>query len=328
VSVAVRSRFGIRGLEDLWARLTGRAPPAEMSMADRMILDVVGLGLEQTTRHLFGTRPELDAFEDWLVATAGEPDPDTIARYHAWLDGVPPPESVQARLRAIDQAEPALDTDALAHWESEGWVILRGAISPAQAAAAALLWKVAGADPGDPASWYGEERTNGLMVQHFQGEELEAARRSPRVHKAFAQLWGTADLWTKIDRMSFNAPVRPGRRFYAPRLHWDVSLVQPIPFATQAILYLTDTAADQGALELVPGMHNRIGAWLDSIGDTDPRQVDLSAQAITIPAGAGDLVIWHQGLPHGASPNHAALPRLAQYLNLYSPDMHVHPEWR
>jgi hypothetical protein len=329
VSVALRSRFGIRGLEDLWAALTGRAPRAEMSMAERMILDVLGLGLEQAIGHLAAACPDLDAFEDWAVATAGEPDPDTIARYHAWLDGVPPPESVRARLRAIGEAEPVLDADDLAHWQSEGWVILRGAIPPDQAAAAAaLLWKIAGADPGDPGTWYGGARTNGLMVQHFQGEELEAARRSPRVHKAFAQLWGTSDLWTKIDRMSFNAPVRPGKRFYAPRLHWDVSLAQPIPFATQGILYLTDTAADQGALELVPGMHNWIGAWLDGIGEADPRQVDISARAITIPAGAGDLVIWHQGLPHGASPNRAALPRLAQYLNLYSPDMHVHPEWR
>ena len=328
MSVAVGSRFGIRGLEDLWARLTGRAPAAAMSMADRMILDVLGLGLEQAIEHLFAARPELDEFEDWVVATAGEPDPDRIARYHAWLDGVPPPESVQAWIRSIDEAEPALDADELAHWESEGWVILRNAITAAQAAAAAaLLWKVAGADPGDPSTWY-RTRTNGLMVQHFQGEELEAVRRSPRVHKAFAQLWGTADLWMQIDRMSFNAPVIRGKRFYAPRLHWDVSLAQPIPFATQAILYLTDTAADQGALELVPGIHNRIGAWLAGIGDAEPREVDLSAQAITIAASAGDLVIWHQGLPHGASPNHASLPRLAQYLTMYSPDMQVHPEWR
>ena len=193
--------------------------------------------------------------------------------------------------------------------------------------AAALLWEAAGADPDDPASWYGP-RTNGLMIQRFQHPALEAARRAPRVHKAFAQLWGTSDLWPRIDRMSFNAPVRPHHDFAAPRLHWDVSLVPPIAFATQGILYLSNTAADQGAFELVPGFHHRLADWLAALGETDPRTVDLSDQAVRVPARAGDLIIWRHDLPHGASPNLAARPRLAQYVNYYSAEMGIQPEWR
>jgi ectoine hydroxylase-related dioxygenase (phytanoyl-CoA dioxygenase family) len=128
--------------------------------------------------------------------------------------------------------------------------------------------------------------------------------------------------------MSFNPPARPGSPGLGLRLHWDVSLAVPIPFATQGILYLTDTAADQGALELVPGFHNRLESWLAGLGDRDPRQEDISADAITIAAGAGDLVIWHQALPHGASHNRARQPRMAQYLNMYSPDWRMHPDWR
>jgi hypothetical protein len=327
VSVEAASRLGVRGLEQFWARGTGRAAPAPLSMADRIMLDTLGLGLEQSFA-AFQYLPGLDDFEAWVVATAGEPDPVRIVRYHAWLDGAPPPPGVAHYLAGIEAAEPVLDAADLDHWDREGWVILRSAISPDDARAAeALLWRVAGADPNDPASWYGE-RLNGLMVQHFQAPELEAARRSPRIHKAFAQLWGTADLWMRTDRMSFNAPERPGHVFQAPRLHWDVSLVQPIPLSTGGILYLTDTAADQGALELVPGFHRCVAAWLESIGDANPRTIDLSAEAITVPAGAGDLVIWHEALPHGASPNRAARPRLAQYVNMYSPELHAVPEWR
>ena len=84
-----------------------------------------------------------------------------------------------------------------------------------------------------------------------------------------------------------------------------------MPFETQAILYLTDTAADQGALQVVPGFHHRLAdGWLDSLDGADPRRVDLSGEAVTVPAGAGDLVIWRQEIPHGASANTSDRPRL------------------
>ncbi|MGZ0787900.1 phytanoyl-CoA dioxygenase family protein [Pseudomonas saponiphila] len=34
-------------------------------------------------------------------------------------------------------------------------------------------------------------------------------------------------------------------------------------------------------------------------------------------AKAGDLIIWHHALPHGASPNRGTLPRMVQYINFY-----------
>jgi len=37
---------------------------------------------------------------------------------------------------------------------------------------------------------------------------------------------------------------------------------------------------------------------------------------VTIPADAGDLVIWRQRLPDGASPDTADRPRLAQCVNM------------
>lgn len=319
----------VRGFDTLWAQLTFRAPRiTPRDQTERMLLDALGLGLEQAIQYLGRERPERGEFEDWVLATAGPPDAEAVARYHAWLDGAPLPECAQARVDAIDAAPAVLDGADLAHWEREGWVVLRQAISASEAAAAeALLWQLVGGDPALPASWYGA-RGNGIMVQHFQHPALDVARRSPRIHKAFAQLWGTADLWTTIDRMSFNPPETPAHPFQGPRLHWDVSLARPIPFATQGILYLTDTAADQGALTLVPGFHHRLDAWLDAIGEGDPRRIDLDEAAVPIPAGAGDLVIWRQDLPHGASPNRSSRPRMAQYVNYYSPALPVHPEWR
>ncbi|MFA5964031.1 MAG: phytanoyl-CoA dioxygenase family protein [Sphingomonas sp.] len=319
----------VRGIEDYWSRRTGRErhrPPS--AMADRMLLDALGLGIEQTCTYLMHARPDFPAFEAWVFETVGEPDAELVDRYNAWFDGAAAPEATRRRLAAIDAMAPVLDAADLAHWDEHGYVVLRAALDRDQAAdLEALLWRTIDARPDDPATWYGP-RTNGIMIQHFQHPAQEAARRSPRIHKAFAQLWGTSDLWSSTDRMSFNPPEIPGKPFPGPHLHWDVSIAPPIPFGTQGILYMTDTAADQGALQLVPGFHHRIAAWLDALGDADPRLVDLSGEAITVAANAGDLVIWRYDLPHGASANRATRPRMAQYANMYSPAWVENPLWR
>ncbi|MBX3478874.1 MAG: phytanoyl-CoA dioxygenase family protein [Caulobacter sp.] len=319
----------VPGLEDLWARLTGRAPwRPGLGIADRMVLDTIGLGLEQAQQHLGSQRPDLAAFESWILATAGPPDRERLGRYISRSEGRPPPPAARARLDAIEAMAPVLSETDLQAWERDGVVVVPDAISHGEAAeAAAALWQTVGGRPDDPSSWY-RPNDHGIMVQRFQHPAMEAARRSPRIHKAFAQLWGSADLWLTIDRLSFNPPETPTHRFRGPHLHWDCSLATPIPFATQGILYLEDTAADQGALTLVPGFHHRLGAWLDALGPgVSPRDIDLSAEATPIAGRAGDLIIWRQDLPHGASANLADRPRLAQYINMYHPDLTEHPDW-
>lgn len=321
----------VRGLEAYWlhhTRRRRREPDPRAWLSDKILLDTLGLGLEQT-RDFLAAAPELDAFRRWILTIGGPPDPVAIGRYHAWRDGTAPPAAAMARLRAIEAAPPALGPAELAQWDEEGYVVLRAAISAAEAeAASAALWAHLGAAPGDPGSWYGR-RGHGIMVQLFQHPALTAARRAPRIHKAFAQLWGTADLWVIADRTGFNPPETPSHPFTGPHLHWDVSLATPIPFATQGMIYLTDTGPDQGALILVPGFHRRIEAWLAGLpAGADPRRQDLGGEARPIPGGAGDLVIWRQDLPHGASPNRTARPRLVHYLNMYSGTRRRQPVWR
>jgi hypothetical protein len=207
-------------------------------------------------------------------------------------------------------------------------VIVPGVVTPAETQALAdVVWRFVGADPDDPTTW--RLTDHGIMAQLFQHPALEPARTSPRLKKAFAQLWGTADLWTSLDRVSFNPPVRPGVEFPGPRLHWDISLVPPTPFQLQGMIYLTDTTAEQGAFEAVPGFHKRIDAWLESLpADADPRRVDLSAEARRIAANTGDLIIWHSALAHGASPNTSDRPRLAQYVTQFPASLRLADRWR
>jgi ectoine hydroxylase-related dioxygenase (phytanoyl-CoA dioxygenase family) len=318
----------VRGLTTYWASLTGRSSEVLPYEQGRILLDTLGLGIEQVTTHVGRERPGYDEFVAWILSMAGMPDPVTVARYHAQIDGIAPPDVVQSQFAAINAAPPVLNDAEQARWAEDGVVVLQDAITAAEAEAATeALWQLVSGRAGDPDSWYDKSRRQGIMIQHFQHPAQAAIRRSPRIHKAFAQLWGTADLWMTTDRMSFNPPERPGHSFPGPHLHWDASLTRPIPFGTQGVLYLTDTTADQGALQLVPGFHRRIDAWLDSLGDTDPRGVDLSAEAVTIPAKAGDLVIWREDLPHGASPNRSSRPRLAQYLTMYSAEPQPERPW-
>jgi hypothetical protein len=319
-----------RRVEAVWQRGRGgeRRPltGAERNL-DRIALSALGVAPEELREVL----PRFDTLEDlvaWSDARAGGLDPALLERFEAAAAGAPTPDAARRRIESVEAAPPVLSADDLRFWDENGYVIVPAVITPAQTRALAdVVWASAGADPNDPSTW--RLTDHGIMVQLFQHPALIPARTSPRLLKAFAQIWGTADLWTSLDRVSFNPPVRPGVEFPGPRLHWDISLVAPVVFQVQGMIYLTDTTAEQGAFEAVPGFHKRIDAWLEGLDEgVDPRRVDLSAGARRIAANAGDLIIWHSALPHGASPNTGDAPRLAQYVTQYPASLRPADRWR
>jgi hypothetical protein len=326
----VTSSAAAQRVEALWRRARGgeRRPltGADRTL-DRIALNTLGVSTEELREVL----PRFDALDDllaWSDARAGGVDREALDRFEAAVAGAPAPEAVRRRIEALEASEPVLGGDELRGWDENGYVIVPAVITPDQVRDLAdVIWTVVGADPDDPATW--RLTDHGIMVQLFQHPALTPARTSPRLLKAFAQIWGTADLWTSLDRVSFNPPVRPGVEFPGPRLHWDISLVPPVIFQVQGMIYLTDTTAEQGAFEAVPGFHKRIDAWLESLGEeVDPRRVDLSAGARRIAANAGDLIIWRSALPHGASPNTSNHPRLAQYVTQYPASLRPAERWR
>ena len=327
--------LGIFGLKRLWSRALrarhGVADPASAQERhfDHLVIHASGLGLEQTLDHLGREAPAFDAFERWVVATTGGVAPERVARINAAVIGAPCPAETARWLAAVEASAPVLSAEDLAFWQEHGYIVLHDAV-PAETrdAAAQALWQHLGARADEPDSWY-VSNDHGIMVQVFQHPAFEANRRSQRIHKAFAQLWGTADLWVTTDRVGFNAPERPGFKFRGPDLHWDCSVKMPIPFSTQGILYLTDTAPEQGAFTLVPGFQRWGEDWLAGLPPgADPRRQDLHALG-SMPIGgrAGDFVIWHQALPHGASPNRGVRPRLVQYINMFPTHYDEQEEW-
>ena len=327
--------LGIYQLKRLWSRSLaarqGRRVPASLHdrHLDQLVVHACGLGWEQALTYLGRQAPRFDEFERWIVGTTGGIAPERVARINAAVAGGPIPRDTARLLAAVDDMAPVLDAGDLAHWHAHGYVVLHDAVTAdVREAAGQALWRHLAADPDDAETWY-RPKDHGIMVQYFQHPALAAVRGSPRIHKAFAQLWGTADLWVTTDRVGFNPPERAGFLFPGPRLHWDVSLKMPIPMGTGGILYLTDTPPEQGAFTLVPGFQRWGEAWLQSLPrGANPRQQDLYALGPRAIGGrAGDLVIWHQALPHGASPNRGTRPRLVQYINMFPTRIEEQEEW-
>ena len=292
---------------------------------DNTLLTVLGLGLEQTITYVYGDRPSFEEFENWIVSTSGLPDAEKVNKFNKLFTGD------SCVIETSGPVDDVLTEDDLDFWEENGYVIVRNAISREDSdKAVEVICKHLEIDRYDSATWYNNHpMKQGIMVQLFQHPLLAQNRRSPKIQRAFEQLWQRTDIWVNTDRVGFNPPETPRNPFSGPRLHWDVSIKTPIPFGTQGILYLADTAENQGAFTLVPGFQHKVVDWQNNLpAGVNPRTENLYALGPKpLAASAGDFIIWHQALPHGSSPNTSALPRFVQYINYQPADIKEQGEW-
>lgn len=313
-------RLQIPYLYRYWQRATepqsGPRPDTGEWDLDCTLLSGLGLNVLETGRFLNpADRPSFEAFENWIVeVNGGSLDAAELDRLRNALAGHPV-GSAAGRLDGVD----ALTAADLAFWDEHGYVVLHDAVPQAtRDAAAAAIYEFLDASPGEPDSWYGRKFGVSIWVPLLRHPSFVANRRSPRLVKAFAQLWGREDLWPTIDQGGLNPPERADWKFPGPHVHWDSSLAPPHRFGVQGILYLTDTPAEQGAFCCIPGFHRRLESWLRALPPGEnPREAIRREPGLAPIAGrAGDLVIWHHALPHASSPNRGRLPRVAQYIAL------------
>lgn len=281
---------------------------------------------------LLQERPGQQAFYEWIEQSA--------AAYQLLdeLNGDSPGDAAGSAPDAAPQlahdsadADFALRSEQLAFWQENGYLVLPGVINAtACAASCAAVWAFLHADPRDPASWYGAQcRQQGLMLPLYNHPRINTNRASRRIRAAYEQLYGSRAIYKTIDHLSFNPPETEHFAFRGNGLHWDVSLVLPIPERFQGLLYLTDCAAGDGAFHCVPGFQNRIADWLGRLPPgADAREVAVrELQLQPVPGKAGDFVIWHQALPHCATANRGKTPRIVQYLSYIPMDDVVQAEW-
>lgn len=308
---------GISALEKLWQH---HCDPAYQNMPQ----DVALWRLQVKTlyanniahpvalKFLLEERPTLQAFYDWI---------DDSRKSYQLLE-----ESTE-----LEEPDYRLTPEQITFWEEHGYLVLPKVIDAAACAASCdAVSEFLGANLREPASWYGaQSRQQGLMLPLYNHPRLNTNRASKRVRAAYEQLYGTSAIYKTIDHLSFNPPETSEFAFRGNGLHWDVSLAQPIPQRYQGLLYLSDCDESDGAFHCVPGFQHQIGRWLSELPTSEnARQIAVqSLQSQAVPGKAGDFVIWHQALPHCATPNHGKTPRMVQYLT-YIPDDHVeHSVW-
>jgi Phytanoyl-CoA dioxygenase (PhyH) len=313
-------------LKRFWSEKLAGSQQGVNWVADNTLLSGLRVGLRETYDYLYRNQPSFAEFEAWILEkNGGSIDAGVINRLNTALS-----EAGVSGEPTDPNAEPVLTAADLAFWNENGYVVLHDAVPPENCRAAMrAICEFLDVDLDRPETWYRGPQGASIWIPLLHHPALWANREAPRVRRAFAQLWGREDIWINVDQTGFNPPEQEGWRFPGPDLHWDVSLAQPIPFGVQGILYLADTAANQGAFTCVPGFHRAIESWLRGLPKgADPRAQDLSACAIPIAGRAGDLMIWHQALPHGSSPNRAARPRFAQYIIGRPSYWDYNPVWR
>ena len=298
-------------LEKLWARSVNPATVDTTTDSWNQEIEALyslGIGMEKTLRFLYQEKPELSAFKTWIENQS------------------------QKQVQIVDDSTgDVLTREDLDFWEENGYVVVKQVISSDDCIETRkAILEFLGMEANNRDSWYrAHDEWRGLMLTFTDHPTLERNRQSVRIRKAYEQLYGTSSIFMSIDKVSFNPPETAGFSFKGSPLHWDISLQQPIPLSLQGLLYLTDCGAQDGAFQCVPGFHKRIGSWLEQLPPHElPREVaPFKLQGVPVTGQAGDFVIWHAALPHGATANRGTTPRMVQYLTYLPNGYKEESEW-
>jgi Phytanoyl-CoA dioxygenase (PhyH) len=212
-------------------------------------------------------------------------------------------------------------------WIHEGYIVIKNAVPREQVARLAnFLWEFEEKDPRNKESWYAapraemkmKELTNTGMVEVYNHQYLWDNRQSPKVHQAFADIWGTEKLWVTIDRANLNFPMRPGHE-YKGFIHWDYD-PETKPQNVQGVLALADqTDENMGGFQCIPELYRSYETWkLTQPADRDHFKPDTTGfEIVKVPMMAGDLLIFNSTQPHGIRPNRSDNKvRMAQYISM------------
>jgi hypothetical protein len=163
-----------------------------------------------------------------------------------------------------------------------------------------------------------KELTNTGMVEVYNHQTLWDNRQMPKVHAAFADIWGTEKLWCTIDRANLNFPLRPGFE-YKGFIHWDYD-PDTKPQNVQGVLALADqTDIEMGGFQCIPELFRTYDVWkLTQPEDRNHFKPDTTGfETEKILMEAGDLLIFNSSEPHGIRPNRSKdKVRIAQYISM------------
>ena len=254
----------------------------------------------------------------------------TMANAHTDIPGNPSTaKSSKVKLNDRSNGKPLsiLSEEDWKFWIENGYIVIKNAVPKEQVEQLAkFLWEFEEKNPNDAETWYAppraemkmKELTNTGMVEVYNHQYLWDNRQVPKVHQAFADIWGTEKLWVTIDRANLNLPIRPG---YEAKgfIHWDYD-PETKPQNVQGVLALADQDDENmGGFQCVPELYRTYDTWkLTQPDDRDRFKPDVTGlEIIKVKMNAGDLLIFNSTEPHGIRPNKSDNKvRLAQYISM------------
>src|SRR4030095_735940 len=267
-----------------------------------------------------------------------------IADVHKDIPGNPSTsKSSRVRLNDRSNGEPLriLSEADWKFWINSGYIVIKNAVPKEQVKRLAdFLWEFEEKDPLNPDTWYAparaemkmKELTNTGMVEVYNHQYLWDNRQYPKVHQAFADIWGNEKLWVTIDRANLNFPIRPGHE-YKGFIHWDYD-PETKPQNVQGVLALADqTDENMGGFQCIPEFYRTYDTWkLTQPEDRDHFKPDVTGfEIVKVPMEAGDLLIFNSSQPHGIRPNLSGNKvRIAQYISMMPAEEDNEPlrQWR
>ncbi|HEA21865.1 hypothetical protein LCGC14_1861710 [marine sediment metagenome] len=235
----------------------------------------------------------------------------------------------QLRTEATADTLKVLTLEQWRFWLENGYVIIKNAVSKEQVQkTASFLWEFEDKDPNQVKTWYTAARAEMQMkelagtgmVEVYNHQHLWNNRQTPKVHAAFADIWGTDTLWVTIDRANLNLPMRPGYE-YKGFIHWDYD-PETKPQNVQGVLALADQMdPDMGGFQCIPWLYRNYDTWKltqpEGRDHFKPNTVGLENKLVKVAMEAGDLLIFNSAQPHGIRPNRSDdKVRIAQYISM------------
>ena len=114
---------------------------------DDTMLSGLRLNVRETLQYLHGQRPALEEFEAWIAErNGGRVAAADVERLRRAMEG----EVVASEVGSLADVE-GLTAAELVHWDEHGYVVLKNAVTKAQARAAELaIYEYLAMDPGRP----------------------------------------------------------------------------------------------------------------------------------------------------------------------------------
>lgn len=287
---------------------------SDFDRTETVWLSFYGLGKFEFYFFLYSECRDYEHFTDWVTQLKGY---DFVIRadeeFKKW-------QSLEQAIETTEVlASGVLNAEQIRFWEENGYLRLPKVVDAARCdAVKQQICRYLNLHLEFPETWYfSHPDWQGIMLQLYQNEEMEAIRQDPLIFEIFAALYKSNKIIANVEKLGYNPPETQSWIFKHGDLHWDLDLSQPVKPHIQAMVYLDDVPVERGPLCLVPAFNNKFNDWVKNFSSLDRAHdyMRVTERPVPVPGEKGDLILWQNTIPHAASKNQSDLPRFVQYIS-------------